>query len=74
VSGSFGFFDFMFYFKLITFFSIFYALFIPYFYIESFAEYQGLPLSISKYQLSILNAFGVPARIIPGILADRFGS
>jgi hypothetical protein len=54
-------------------FSIFYALFIPHFYIEVFANFQGIAPEISKYQLAILNAFGIPARIIPGLVADRVG-
>lgn len=29
--------------------------------------------NISQYLLAIINALGIPARIIPGILADRFG-
>ncbi|KDQ53742.1 hypothetical protein JAAARDRAFT_136735 [Jaapia argillacea MUCL 33604] len=51
----------------------FYALFIPYFYIEIYADYQGVPANLSNYMLVLLNAMGIPARILPGLLADRFG-
>ncbi|KAF8510787.1 monocarboxylate permease [Gautieria morchelliformis] len=54
-------------------FLYFYALFIPYFYIEESAEFNGVPISLSPYLLAIINGCGIPARIIPGILGDRFG-
>ncbi|GBE83587.1 major facilitator superfamily domain-containing protein [Sparassis latifolia] len=54
-------------------FLIFYALFIPYFYIEIYADMQGVPHNLAIYLLPIINATGIPSRIIPGILADRFG-
>ncbi|CCM05421.1 uncharacterized protein FIBRA_07638 [Fibroporia radiculosa] len=54
-------------------FLVFYSLFIPYFYIQIFADFQGIPNSYAIYLLPIINAFGLPSRIIPGILADRWG-
>ena len=57
----------------VHFFRYFYALFIPYFYIEEYAEFNGVTTSISPYLLAILNGCGIPARIIPGFLGDRFG-
>ncbi|TFK49230.1 MFS general substrate transporter [Heliocybe sulcata] len=54
-------------------FLIFYALFTPYFYLEIYADFRGVPKHISKYLLAILNAFGIVARIIPGKMADRMG-
>ncbi|KAF8575182.1 MFS general substrate transporter [Ramaria rubella] len=54
-------------------FLYFYALFIPYFYIEEYARFSGVPLSVSPYLLAIINGCGIPARIIPGFLGDRFG-
>lgn len=58
---------------LISAFRVYYALFIPYFYIQVFAEFKGVPINISQYLLAIINATGVPARILPGFVADRFG-
>lgn len=54
-------------------FLLFYALFIPYFYIETYANYHGVDRTLSRNLLAILNACGMPARIIPGLLADRVG-
>lgn len=54
-------------------FLVFYALFIPYFYIQIYATFRGVPNSYAIYLLPIINAFGLPSRIIPGILADRWG-
>lgn len=51
----------------------FYALFIPYFYIQLYATYRGVSSETAQYLLAIINAFGIPARVIPGLLADRFG-
>ncbi|KAI5124992.1 hypothetical protein M0805_007417 [Coniferiporia weirii] len=55
-------------------FLYFYGLFIPYFYIQLYASLHGVDPQLSAYLLAIINALGVPARIIPGILADRFGA
>ncbi|PIL29485.1 MFS general substrate transporter [Ganoderma sinense ZZ0214-1] len=52
---------------------LFYALFSPYFYIQMYASFRGVPPSVSSYLLAILNAMNVPSRVLPGILADRFG-
>lgn len=51
----------------------YYALFIPYFYIEEYARLRGVSSNISPYLLTIINGCGIPARIIPGLLGDRFG-
>ncbi|TFY54488.1 hypothetical protein EVJ58_g8837 [Rhodofomes roseus] len=52
-------------------FLVFYALFIPYFYIQIFADFFGVPNNYAIYLLPIINAFGTPSRIIPGMMADR---
>ncbi|KAI0798141.1 major facilitator superfamily domain-containing protein [Abortiporus biennis] len=52
----------------------FYALFIPFFYIQEYAEFEGVSPKTAKYLLSITNALGIPSRILPGIIADKFGS
>ncbi|KAI0070665.1 MFS general substrate transporter [Panus rudis PR-1116 ss-1] len=51
----------------------FYALFIPYYYIGVYGNFEGVDPGLSKYLISILNGMGIPARILPGLLADRFG-
>lgn len=52
----------------------FYALFVPFFYIESFGNLQGIDPSLKKYLLVIMNSLGIPARILSGLLADKLGS
>jgi len=54
-------------------FLVFYAIFTPYFYIQIFADFFGVPNSYAIYLLPIINAFGTPSRVIPGLMADRWG-
>lgn len=53
--------------------SLFYALFIPYVYVQIYANFRGVPSNISNYLLPILNAMNIPSRVLPGFLADRYG-
>ncbi|KAL7284573.1 hypothetical protein ACG7TL_001865 [Trametes sanguinea] len=52
---------------------LFYAFFIPYFYIQAYANFRGVSPHVANYLLPILNAMNVPSRIIPGYIADRIG-
>ncbi|KAI0664176.1 MFS general substrate transporter [Cubamyces menziesii] len=52
---------------------LFYGFFIPYFYIQIYANFRGVPPHIANYLLAILNAMNVPSRILPGYLADKVG-
>ncbi|PCH37538.1 MFS general substrate transporter [Wolfiporia cocos MD-104 SS10] len=54
-------------------FLVFYAIFIPYFYIQIYATFRGVPNDYAIYLLPIINAFGLPSRIFPGLMADRWG-
>ncbi|KAF4568226.1 hypothetical protein EYR36_010235 [Pleurotus pulmonarius] len=54
-------------------FVITWGIFFPYFYIQLFAVVHGVDPKIAFYSLAIMNAAGLPGRIFPGILADRFG-
>ncbi|KAJ5108444.1 Major facilitator superfamily domain general substrate transporter [Penicillium angulare] len=47
--------------------------FTPFFYLPQYAQSHGMGLQLSSYLLSILNAASVFGRILPGIVADRFG-
>ena len=53
---------------------LFYAFFIPYFYIQIYADFRDVPPGIAHYLLAILNAMNVPSRILPGIIADKYGT
>lgn len=51
----------------------FLGLFIPYFYISSYAAGHGASANMSFYMISVVNAASLFGRILPGYLADRFG-
>ncbi|KAK6603393.1 riboflavin transporter MCH5 [Botrytis cinerea] len=50
-----------------------FGLFTPFFYIEPWALSLGLNSNFAFYTISIVNAASLFGRIIPGLLADRFG-
>ncbi|CDO77904.1 hypothetical protein BN946_scf184692.g2 [Trametes cinnabarina] len=54
-------------------FLLFYGFFIPYFYIQTYANFRGVSPHVANYLLSILNTMNVPSRIIPGYIADKVG-
>ncbi|KAF7592143.1 hypothetical protein BBP40_000630 [Aspergillus hancockii] len=54
-------------------FFMFIGLFFPLFYIPTYAVSRGMSATLSGYLLAILNAASTFGRIIPGILADKFG-
>ena len=49
------------------------GMFCPLFYIPTYAVSRGMSATLSGYLLAILNAASTFGRIIPGILADKFG-
>ncbi|KAK1547700.1 hypothetical protein CPAR01_01667 [Colletotrichum paranaense] len=50
------------------------AFFQPLYYIQSYAQSHGMKgAALAKYLLVILNAVGIPGRILPSLIADRFG-
>lgn len=56
-------------------FFAFVGLYIPFFYIIIYAEAKlGIREDLSFYMLAVLNGSSVFGRIIPGLLADKFGS
>lgn len=52
---------------------MFLVIFIPFFFINTYGYAHGVQPEISGYLVTIINAFTIPARIIPGLLADYFG-
>lgn len=54
-------------------FCLFLGMFVPIFYIPSFAISQGMSSGLAFYLVSILNAASLPGRILPGILSDKLG-
>ncbi|KAF4626452.1 hypothetical protein G7Y89_g11708 [Cudoniella acicularis] len=49
------------------------GLFIPFFYLPTYAIEHGMSVGLASYLVSILNAASFFGRVIPGILADRLG-
>lgn len=47
--------------------------FTPLFYIPTYAVSKGMDITLASYLLAIINAASTFGRIIPGILADKFG-
>lgn len=54
-------------------FFMFFGMFTPFFYLPSYAISQGMNTTLAGYLLSILNAASTFGRIIPGVLADKYG-
>jgi MFS family permease len=54
-------------------FLFFMGLFLPINFIETQALAQGMSLNLAQYLIPILNATSIFGRIIPGILADKWG-
>ena len=55
-------------------FFLFLGLFAPLFFVPSWAIEQGLDSNMAFYMLSIINAASLFGRLIPGLLADKFGA
>ncbi|KAJ2900060.1 uncharacterized protein MKZ38_002678 [Zalerion maritima] len=54
-------------------FFAFIGMFTPIFFIPTYAVYRGMGAALAGYQSAILNASSTFGRIIPGILADKYG-
>ncbi|KAJ5594664.1 uncharacterized protein N7459_000872 [Penicillium hispanicum] len=54
-------------------FFMFVGMFSPLFYIPTYAVSRGVDATLASYFLAILNAASTFGRIIPGVLADKFG-
>jgi MFS family permease len=49
------------------------GLFLPFFYLQIYAQSQGIDENIAFYSLSILNAASIFGRILPNFVADKIG-
>ncbi|GKZ17714.1 hypothetical protein AbraIFM66951_009610 [Aspergillus brasiliensis] len=58
---------------VIALFFMFLGMFPPFFFIPTYAVSRGMGVTLASYLLAILNAASTFGRVIPGILADRFG-
>lgn len=56
-----------------AFFFLLLGMFTPIFFLPSYAISQGMSEKLAFYLISILNGASFPGRVLPGILADKFG-
>lgn len=54
-------------------FFLFFGMFTPLFFIPTYAVTRGMTPTLAGYLLAILNAASTFGRIIPGVLADKYG-
>lgn len=54
-------------------FFVFLGMFLPLFYLPSFATSIGVDPTLASYMLAIVNAASTFGRIVPGIMADKLG-
>ncbi|KAJ5407060.1 hypothetical protein N7465_008344 [Penicillium sp. CMV-2018d] len=54
-------------------FIIYFGMFSPFFYTTSYAVEKGFSTSLAFYTVSIVNAASFPGRVLPGIVADKYG-
>lgn len=54
-------------------FCLFVGMFVPMFFLPTYAIDQGVESSLASYLAAMLNAGSIPGRIIPGLLADKLG-
>ncbi|KAF2797064.1 MFS general substrate transporter [Melanomma pulvis-pyrius CBS 109.77] len=57
----------------VSLFFLFLGMFAPLFFIPTYAVSRGMDATLASYMLAILNAASTFGRIIPGVLADKFG-
>ena len=55
------------------FFFVYFGMFMPFFYTTEYALAQGFSSNLSFYTISIINGASLFGRIIPGMMADRYG-
>ena len=58
---------------IIALFFMLFGMFTPFFYLPTYAVSRGMSSLLAGYLLSILNAASTFGRIIPGVLADKWG-
>ncbi|KAJ5879646.1 hypothetical protein N7455_003111 [Penicillium solitum] len=54
-------------------FIIYFGMFSPFFYTTSYAVEKGFSTSLAFYTVSIVNGASFPGRVLPGIVADKYG-
>lgn len=57
----------------LAFFTIYFGMFAPFFFITSYASAMGFSGDLAFYSVSILNGASMFGRILPGMVADKYG-
>lgn len=57
----------------LAFFIIYFGMFSPFFFTTSYAVQQGFSETLSFYTISIINGASFFGRVLPGIIADKYG-
>ncbi|KAL0945864.1 hypothetical protein HGRIS_012148 [Hohenbuehelia grisea] len=57
----------------LSYFLISWGLFFPFFYLQLYAVLHGIDTKLAFYTITIMNAASLPGRVLPSMLADRFG-
>lgn len=57
----------------LAFFIIYFGMFSPFFFTTSYAVQQGFSETLSFYTISIVNGASFFGRVLPGIIADKYG-
>lgn len=57
----------------LAFFTIYFGMFAPFFFITSYASAMGFSDDLAFYSVSILNGASMFGRILPGMVADKYG-
>lgn len=57
----------------VAFFIIYFGMFSPFFFTTSYGVHNGFSENLSFYTISIVNGASLFGRILPGIIADRYG-
>lgn len=58
---------------IVSLFLMFFGMFTPLFFIPTYAVSRGMNATLAGYLLAIINAASTFGRVIPGVLADRYG-
>ncbi|PWY87549.1 MFS general substrate transporter [Aspergillus heteromorphus CBS 117.55] len=58
---------------LVAFFLMFIGMFTPLYYLPTYAVMEGVDATLASYLLAIINAASTFGRIIPGVIADKYG-
>ncbi|KAJ3569824.1 hypothetical protein NP233_g4800 [Leucocoprinus birnbaumii] len=54
-------------------FLVFWGIFIPFFYLQLWSSLHSINAKVTKYSITIMNATSIVGRIVPNMIADKYG-